>query len=91
MWHIVIGKFQSNLSVNFCKCPSTVGKHLKENETIDQNLNFRHHMFTKGAVTWMIPVRRNETFQYYKLIISFKLYLTMLTRAITNQAVHVSI
>jgi len=25
-----------------------------ENETVDQNLNFRDHMFMKGAVTWMI-------------------------------------
>ena len=48
-------------------------------------------MFTKGAVTWITAVRRNEKFQYFKLIISFKLYPTILRRAITKQAAHVSI
>ena len=48
-------------------------------------------MFTKGVVTWMTAVSRNKNFQYYKLIISFKLYPTIGIRAITNQAEHVSV
>ena len=48
-------------------------------------------MFTKGPVTWMTAVTRNKIFQYYKLIISFKLYPTIVTRAITNQPAHVSV
>ena len=35
------------------------GNGQMENETTDQNLNFRHHMFKEGAVTWIIVVRRN--------------------------------
>ena len=49
------------------------------------------YSFTKGAVTRMIAVTRNKIFQYYKLVISLKLYPTILTIAITNQAAHVSI
>ena len=48
-------------------------------------------MFTKRAVTWMTAVSRNKIFQYYKLIISFKLYPTIGTTAIANQAEHVSV
>ena len=57
-WHIST-QFVSHLLYLSIYCQEAFDCQ-KINKTVDQNLNFIRHMFTEGAVTWMIAVRRNS-------------------------------
>ena len=66
-WHISI-QFFSHLLLLSIHWHETFDWQ-KKNKTIDQNLNFRHHMFTKDPVTWMIAVRKNRIIDHFILTV----------------------